>query len=717
MTQAEIKALFTQMTLAEKIGQLTQLPGHFYSNDGEITGPIAELGISEEIVHQCGSTLGISGAAEVMRVQKEYLAKSRLKIPLLFMADVVHGYRTIFPIPLAMGASWNLELAQESARVAAAEADVAGVHVTFAPMVDLVRDPRWGRVMESTGEDSYLNEMFAQAMVRGFQGEHLESGRVAACVKHFAAYGAAEAGRDYNTVDMSRLMLRNQYLPAYKAAIDAGVKLIMTSFNTVEGVPATVNRWLLRDLLRKEWHFEGTVISDYTSLAEVVNHGLASDLKDVAELGLNAGLDIEMSSPSYVKYLAQLVDAGKVRLADIDEAVMRVLTLKNELGLFENPYRGANVELESKLHFSAEHQAVALAQAEESLVLLKNESNILPLSKEKKVILIGPKATARDHIGAWCWKGDKRETPTIEEALLPYFPNMKTVEATTMDEDIGIADAVAQAKDVDVIILAIGEKRSFSGEARSKADITLTDMQLRLITALKQLNKPMIALVMNGRPLDLHGVIEHVDALMVCWHAGTQAAKAIAKTLMGMSVPSGKLSMTFPHSVGQIPVYYNALNTGRPLKNFAPVVGYSEDYLSKYLDIPNAPRYPFGFGLSYTTFAYSDITLSKAAFSKGESITASLTVTNTGNFAGKEVVQLYIRDCVASVSRPVKELKGFQKIFLAVGESKELHFTINEEMLRYYHADESFSSDAGDFTLFIGTSSDDDARKIDFSLV
>ncbi|MBB6284752.1 glycoside hydrolase family 3 N-terminal domain-containing protein [Geobacillus subterraneus] len=713
MTEKEkrILSIIEKMTLDEKIAQLVQLAPPFFegaANEGQITGPMAAIKVNKEVVRNSGSVLGASGAREVMNIQQAHLKKNRLGIPLLFMADVIHGYKTIFPVPLAIGCSWDLELAEKSAEIAAKEASVSGVHVTFAPMVDLVRDPRWGRVVESTGEDPYLNSQFARAFVRGFQGTDLPNDfeRVAACVKHFAAYGAPEGGRDYNTVNMSERQLRESYLPAYKAAIDEGCEMVMTSFNTVDGIPATGNKWLMRDLLRGEWGFDGVLISDWGAVKEMIPHGVAEDEREAAYKAIQAGVDIEMMSSCYIHDLKELVESGLVDETLIDEAVFRILRLKQKLGLFENPYRGADEKREQEIILCEEHRHVARQLATKSCVLLKNEG-VLPLNRDKKIALIGPFAQSGDILGPWSCLGSRDEAVTLYEGFkakidpfLLFVAKGCDVEATTEEQ---WQEALYIAREADVIVLALGEHSDMSGEAGCRADIRLPRVQLELISELKQLNKPLIAVLFNGRPLDLHGVVDQVDAVLEAWYPGTEGGAAIADLLFGDANPSAKLTMSFPYSVGQIPVYYNCFNTGRPKD--APDA--QERYVSQYLDIPNEPLFPFGFGLSYTTFSYSEAALSSDYMTPEQPIYVSVNVTNTGKMAGEEVVQLYVRDVTGEVVRPVKELKGFQKVFLQPGETKKVTFTLTEEQLRYYHSDLQFTSDAGTFVAYIGSNSRD----------
>ncbi len=709
MSEQSLDRLLKEMTIDEKIAQLMQLAAPFFkgsSAKGEITGPMEEMGIDESVVKNTGSVLGASGAKEIKAIQKQHLQENRLGIPLLFMSDIIHGYKTIFPVPLAIGCSWDLQLAEKSAEIAAKEAAVSGVHVTFAPMVDLVRDPRWGRVMESTGEDPYLNSEFAKAQVRGFQGKDLthDINRVAACVKHFAAYGAPEGGRDYNTVNMSERELRETYLPAYKAALDAGSEMVMTAFNTVDGIPATGNQKLMRDLLRDEWNFDGVLISDWGAVKEMIPHGVAEDGKEAALKAIKAGLDIEMMTTCYVDHLRDLIEAGTVDEALLDEAVLRILQLKKKLGLFENPYRGADEAKEKSLIMSDEHRQAARELAAKSAVLLKND-HVLPLQKQQQIALIGPMAESGDILGQWSWRGSREEAVPLSEGIKTKIgtDNLRTAQGCDIESasEAQLAEAIETAKTADIVVLALGERSEMSGEAGSRSNIQLPQAQLDLIKAVKQLNKPTVAVLFNGRPLDLHGVADQADAVLEAWQPGTEGGNAIADLLYGDINPSGKLTMSFPHSVGQVPVYYNHFNTGRPKD--APDA--QERYVSQYLDSPNDPMYPFGFGLSYTTFTYDDLALNAESLTAGQELTVAVTVTNSGQTPGEEIVQLYTQDHVGEVVRPLKELKGFQRIKLEPGESREVQFLLTEEQLRYHHADLEFKSDSGKFTVYVGTNS------------
>lgn len=711
MSENKLISLLNQMTIDEKIAQLMQLATPFFKgakDQGQITGPMADMGITDMIVQNSGSVLGASGAKEIMNIQRTHMEENRLGIPLLFMSDIVHGYKTIFPVPLAIGCSWDLKLAEKSAEMAAKEASVSGVHVTFAPMVDLVRDPRWGRVMESTGEDPFLNSEFARAFVRGFQGNELTTDveRVAACVKHFAAYGAPEGGRDYNTVDMSERELRENYLPAYQAALEEGCEMVMTAFNTVFGIPATGNKRLMRKMLREEMGFDGVLISDWGAVKEMIPHGVAENEKEAAYKAITAGVDIEMMTSTYVNYLKELVEEKLVDESLIDEAVLRILQLKQKLGLFENPYRGANVELESDVVMSTTHREAARELAAKSSVLLKNE-NTLPLKREQKIALIGPFAENGDILGPWSWLGSKEDAVTVKEGLLTKIKDSHLTVSKGCDTenitDAQLEEALKAAREADVIVLALGEDSEMSGEAGCRANIQLPASQLQLIEHLKSLDKPMAAVLFNGRPLDLHGVLDQTDAVLEAWYPGTEGGAAIADLLFGDVNPSGRLTMSFPYHVGQVPVYYNRFNTGRP--KGAPDA--QERYVSQYLDIPNDPLLPFGFGLSYTSFTYSEMKLSNETMTEEQSLDVSIQVTNDGPVAGEEVVQLYIRDHSGEVIRPVKELKDFKKISLEPGETADVSFTISEDQLRYHHSDLQYKSDSGTFTVYIGRNSKD----------
>lgn len=714
-----LKEIVKNMTLREKLAQMTQLTGSFFEDvDSAITGPLSEMNISKQDLYSIGSVLGTSGAKQVIEIQKNYMKNNRHGIPLIFMADVIHGYRTIFPIPLAMGCTWDPELVEQAASVAAKEACVAGIHVTFSPMVDLVCDPRWGRVMETTGEDPYLNSLFARAFVRGYQKGGLNQfGTVASCVKHFAGYGGAEGGRDYNTVELSPSTLRDQYLPAYKAAVEQGCEMVMTSFNTLDGIPSTCNKWLLRDLLRKEWGFKGVVISDWDAVRELIPHGVAKDEEEAAFKAILAGVDIEMMSLTYLTCAEKLVAEGKISEQLIDEAVERILELKQKLGLFNNPYRFADPEKEEKLLLCEEHRKLAYEVAVASLVLLKNDDEILPLNvKGKKIGLIGPYAEANHILGGWSCEGRNEEAITLRQGLEALLPPDTLLVATGCGIEDGtdeqLIEALKVAQQCDVIIMALGEHPDMSGEAGSRAFLTLPGRQQELLEAVYALGKKVVVVLFNGRPLDLRAVVKHSHAILEAWFPGTEGGSAIASVLLGLRSPSGRLTMSFPYCTGQIPVYYNQLNTGRP----KPTEDCTDRFYSMYLDIPNAPLFPFGYGLTYTTFEYSNIEIDNNILTPDNAINVSVTVKNTGRRPGVETVQLYIRDLVGSRSRPIMELKGFKKVKLEPGESCKVTFTITEDMLRFTTLDGTFDSEAGKFIAMVGKNSKDHLS-IEFSLV
>ncbi|WP_307215670.1 glycoside hydrolase family 3 N-terminal domain-containing protein [Paenibacillus tundrae] len=721
MNNEQLIDLVGQMTLEEKTAQLLQLTSNFYEGtdtQGQITGPMEEMGITQQSVYASGSILGLSGAQAIIDVQQAYMEKSRLGIPLLFMADVVHGFKTIFPIPLAIGCSWDTQLAEKSAEIAARESAVSGLHVTFAPMVDLVRDPRWGRVMETTGEDPYLNSLFAAAFVRGYQGDNLqeETDRLAACVKHFAAYGAAEGGRDYNTVDMSERNLREYYLPAYKAALDAGVEMVMASFNTVDGIPASGNEKLMRDILREEWGFEGVLISDWASIREMIAHGAAEDDREAAYRAIRAGVDIEMMTPCYVHHLPALIASGEVSEKLIDEAVLRILQLKEKLGLFDNPFRAANPEREREIVFSKEHRQVSYELATKSAVLLKNANDILPLNPQAHIALIGPFAESEDILGWWSCEGVKADAVKLGTALQErlgtdhvHLAQGSGVHTITSEQ---IAEALEVASKADLIVLALGEDSEMSGEGGSRTDIRLPGAQLELIKHLRSTGKPLATVIFNGRPLDLHGIWEESDAVLEAWFPGSEGGAAIANVLTGVVNPSGRLTMSFPQSVGQVPVYYNHFNTGRPLNPQKT----EERYVSKYIDSPNDPLLPFGYGLSYTTFEYGSLDISSQELSNELPLTIKVKVTNTGERTGVETVQLYVRDVTGEVVRPMRELKDYVKLELAPGETGTATFTLSEAQLRYHHSDLSYRSDKGTFHVYVGSNSRD-TQESSFQLV
>lgn len=712
MTKPFIQDLVNDMTLEEKLAQLTQLGPYYWGLDDtvDLTGPFKELNIQPQIMSSIGSVLNGIGARNVIELQKRHLETSRQKIPLLFMADVIHGYRTILPIPLAMGASFDLEACERFAEVAARESAAAGIHLTFSPMTDLVRDPRWGRVMETSGEDPYLNARVTESMVRGYQGQDLkEPGRIAACVKHFAGYGAPEGGREYNTVDMSTGVLREFYLPAYKAAVDAGVAMVMAAFNTIDRIPASGNGKLLRGILREEWGFDGVTIADFNSVNELVPHGAAEDGREAARKSITAGLDIEMMSTHYLNHGAALVEEGLLDIALIDEAVTRVLELKDALGLFDNPFKDADPTADEAEKPSPEHLQAAREMGARSIVLLKNDNAVLPLKPGVKLGLAGPFATSVNVMGGWAGT-EKDPAVSLYEGITGKIPAADIVTAMTgelgsmlegvFDVEDEVEAAYERLKDCDVILAAVGENQHDTGEGGSKASLRLSANQEKLIHRLKETGKPVVTVVFSGRPLELAPVLPASTALVQAWFLGSESGNSIADVLFGDYNPSGRLSMSFPYSVGQIPVYYNAYQTGRPYDPQYPNVR----YVTRYLDIPNDPLFCFGYGLSYSTFAYSGFQVETAEDGR---VLASITVENTSEVAGKETVQLYIRDVTASVVRPCKELKGFRQITLAPHEQQTVTFEITRDMLMFYGQDDQLVFEPGDFDIMLGRSSGD----------
>lgn len=715
-----VERLLKQMTLEEKVGQLTQ-----YSAESKATGPVAIKSNVREGIRsgRVGSVFSVVGTNSTRQYQ-ELALQSRLKIPLLFGMDVIHGYKTTFPIPLAEVASWDLDAIRHSARVAATEAAAGGIHWTFAPMVDIARDPRWGRVMEGAGEDTYLASRVAAARVKGFQGRQLgDVDAVMACVKHFAAYGAAVGGRDYNSVDMSERMLWETYLPPFKAALDAGASTFMTSFNDLNGVPATGNSHLLRDILKGKWGFTGFVVSDWRSVDEMVDHGYAADNKDAARIALNAGVDMDMQSGAYQADLVQLVREKKVKLADVDDAVRRVLRKKFELGLFDDPYRFSDPERERAALNNPEHRKAARDIAAKSIVLLKNDGAVLPLSKSvRKLALIGPmvKQGVENH-GFWSvtvpgvdYAHQAVSTWDGVAAKLGKDTTLLYAKGSDIDgEDrSGFAEAVRVAGEADAVVIGVGERWDMSGESRSRANPTLPGVQEDLIKAILATGKPVVVMINAGRPLVFDWVADHAPAILYTWWLGSEAGNAVADVLFGDVNPGAKLPMTFPRSVGQIPIYYNHFNTGRP----APTPTTTE-WVSGYIDLVNLPRFPFGFGLSYTTFGYGDLKLDRDTLHGNDKLKVSMQLTNTGKVAGQEVVQLYLHDRVASVVRPVKELKGFQKVALAPGETRTVEFTIDKESLSFFNAALRWDAEPGEFDLMIGASSDDIRLRSTFKYV
>lgn len=715
-----IETLLRQMTLEEKVGQLTQ-----YSGNWNATGPVMFKGNLKQDIRdgRVGAMLNVHGASSTRQYQ-EVAMQSRLKIPMLFAQDVIHGYKTTFPIPLAEAASWDLAAIERSARIAATEAAASGLHWTFAPMVDIARDPRWGRVMEGAGEDTYLGSKIAFARVKGFQGRQLgDTDAVMATAKHFAAYGAAVGGRDYDSVDMSQRMLWETYLPPFKAALDAGAATFMNSFNDLNGIPASGSKYLQRDILKGQWGFTGFVVSDWGSIGEMVTHGYARDSQGAALAAITAGSDMDMESNAYRGNLAQLVADNKVPQALLDDAVRRVLRKKFELGLFDDPYRFSDPGREQTALNNPLHRQAAREMAAKSIVLLKNSAKLLPLSKDLKTIaFIGPLVQAhKDNLGGWAvtlpgvdystfvvsqWDGLKNRLGSGTRLL---YAKGSEIEG---DDRSGFAQALEVARQADLVIVSVGEGWNMSGEARSRASLRLPGVQEDLVKALHASGKPLVVLLNAGRPLVFDWIAENVTTILYTWWLGSEAGNAIADVLFGDTNPSAKLPISFPRNEGQIPIYYNHFNTGRPGGN--DKVG---GYVSGYLDLQGSPRYPFGFGLSYTDFAYSDLKLDKTTMRKDEKLTASLTLTNTGKRAGEEVVQLYLRDKVASVVRPVRELKDFQKVRLEPGESRRLTFTVDREKLSFYNAQLQWGAEPGDFDLMVGASSADIRLKTTFELM
>ena len=701
----QVDSLLKIMTLDEKIGQLVLFTSHW-----DVTGPVMPVEYETFIREgSCGNIFNAHSAEYNRKLQEIAVNETRLGIPLLFGYDVIHGHRTIFPISLGEAASWDTLLIEKASRVAAVEATASGVNWTFAPMVDISVDPRWGRVSESAGEDPFLGSQIARARVRGFQGDDLrDNSTLLACVKHFAAYGAPQAGRDYHTVDMSDRTLRDMYIPPYQAAIEEGVASVMTAFNEVDGIPATASSYLMTDILRKEWGFNGFVVTDYTAVEELIPHGVAADEKEAALLALNAGVDMDMQSSSFREYLKPLVEEGKVKESEIDKAVKRILEAKFALGLFEDPYRYFDSEREKNLLMHQDHLDLAYETALHSMVLLKNSHEVLPLSHGESLAVIGPLANSqRDLLGSWIADGKWDSLKTILEALKEENKDGVTLFANGCGFDdtdrSGFPEAMKVARSAGKIILVMGEPWDWSGEASSRTNIDLPEIQKELIREIASLGKPVVLVLLNGRPLALEEEYEFTDAILEAWYPGTMGAKAIADVIFGNFNPSGKLPMTFPRNIGQVPVHYNMKNTGRPYEPEGP----EQKYRSRYIDSSNEPLFPFGFGLSYTSFKYDEIRLGTSQLKTGNDLKINVIITNTGKREGTEVVQLYIRDLVGSVTRPVKELKGFRKILLQPGESKEIEFLITSKDLSFYRADMTFGTEPGEFEVFAGGNSRD----------
>ncbi len=712
MTEEQIIALLESMSLDEKIGQLQQLSGDFFlENSSEITGPmLSEHGIEDLPVHLAGSVLGVSGAKDVYTIQKEYMEKHPHHIPLLFMADIIHGYETIFPIPLALASSWNPELIEKTSAVAAKEGAVSGLHVSFAPMLDLVLDPRWGRVLESTGEDPYLASELAKAYVKGFQNPEGQEESLAACAKHFIGYGASEAGRDYNSVDISPYRLRNLYMPAFEASIQAGVKMVMTSFNTWNGIPASSNKSLMRDELRDHLAFDGVLISDWGAVLEAVPHGVAEDDYDAAKMAIEAGVDIEMMTFTYHKHLKKLIEDAVISEEMLDEAVYRILKLKNDLGLFENPFAFLDQKKEKQYILSKEHRRISYEAALESMVLLENREQSLPLSKDDKLAFVGPLLASKDLMGAWSWRGRFEDVRSVEEALDGQYPTYAWDDLNAFtEEDKKAIDRLIEEEAVEKLVVFLGEPSSWSGEAASRSDIRLPQAQRDLYRHLRaKEGLDLIVVLINGRPLDLSDMSESADAILEAFYPGTEGAEAILSILFGDVNPNGKLAMSFPYHVGQVPVYYHRENTGRP----SDLEGADPKYSSKYLDVPNEARYPFGHGLTYSSMYLEDLCLEKDRLETDECLKASVCLFNPSQSDGTEVVQWYIRDHVADVVRPIKELVGFEKVFVPAGSSKQICFELSFEDLAYYNHHLEYKSDTGKFSLMVGLDSENILEEI-----
>ena len=709
-------SIINLMTINEKIGQLS-----LFTSDWSTTGPTMRKDYIDLIKQgKAGNIFNAYTVDYVKDLQKIAMEETRMHIPMLFGYDVIHGHRTIFPIPLAQASSWDTAAIEKAERIAAIEATAEGLNWTFAPMVDLARDPRWGRVMEGSGEDTWLGGLIAAARVRGFQGSDLsDKSSMLACVKHFAAYGAPQGGRDYNTVDMSERSLYEWYLPVYKSAVNAGVASVMTSFNEIAGIPSTSNKWLLTDLLHNEWKFKGFVVTDYSSINELINHGVAVDLSEAASLSINAGVDMDMQGSAFVSHLDDLVKSGKVSEETLNSAVKRILVAKYELGLFDDPYKYCDKKREKEEIMRPEYLDFAREFAGKSCVLLKNEKGTLPVREDIKTLaVIGPLADSKaDMLGFWSAAGQWEKCVTLLEGInnkVNGTVKILSAKGCNVNDDntSGINQAVSVARRADFVILALGESKEMSGESASRTDIDLPGVQIELARAVIRTGKPVAVVLFNGRPLAIQELDEIAPAILDAWFGGTQAGNGIADVLFGDVNPSGKLTMTFPRNVGQIPIFYNTKNTGRPINPEKPY----EKFKSNYLDSPNTPLYPFGYGLSYTSFKYSVISLNKTGFQKDDHITASVDITNTGDRDGEEIAQLYVYDLVGDVTRPLKELKGFKKVLIEKGKTVSVTFTLSPSDLSYYHTDMSFSFDPGDFELFIGPNSSE-GSSVSFSIL
>lgn len=735
----DLKKLLEDMSLEEKIGQMVQIHANLLTEGGILTGPTETMEMTDEKLALVGSILGKRGSKELHKVQKEFMEKQPHHIPLLFMYDVINGMETIFPIPLAQGCTFSEDFVEKAANVSAKEAAVSGLHATFSPMADLVRDARWGRVMESTGEDPWLNAQLGKAMVRGYQGVATENegkadlkkaGKIAGCIKHFAGYGAPEGGRDYDNIELSERTFREDYLPAYKAAVEEGCAMVMTSFNTHNRIPSSGNKWLNRKILREEMGFDGVLISDYGAVEEMVAHGFAEDCKDAAKLAIHAGVDIDMVSNAYVKYLADLVRCGEVEECLVDEAVWRILSLKNDLGLFENPYKDGAEEKEAEILNCDEHRKLAREIAAASFVLLKNEE-MLPLAKEgeEKIAFIGPYVDNVEIYGSWSFPECPERIVTVKQGVekkkkkidfvqgafvmdaQTYTRHGNRMEYTEAEMKAKLEEAVKIANESQKVVLCLGEHRDQSGEAGSRTDISIPKNQMDLLRAVSKVNKNIITVLFSGRPLEMKEITELSKAVMIAWMPGSEGGNAIADVLFGDVAPEGRLAMCIPRSVGQVPIYYNQFMTGRPNST-----GNVVSFINGYIDESTKPLYPFGYGLTYTKFKYSKVHISKKEMMRGEMLTAEVMVTNTGATAATETVQMYLRDVKGSVVRPVKMLRGIQKIMLQPEESKTVKFEISEDMLKFYDINMDYVSECGEFYVYIGHDSDTENMEI-FELV
>lgn len=704
----DLRRLIANMTIEEKIGQLTQYNANlFIESEADVTGPMTNMGLTREDLKYVGSVLNFKNAKEVSAIQSKHLEEDRNKIPMMFMMDVIHGYRTIYPIPLALGCSFDAKLVEECTRMAAEEASAGGVQVTFAPMVDYARDARWGRVMETCGEDALLNGMLGAAQISAFQNGNISKpGNLATCVKHFAAYGGAEGGRDYNAVEISEHTLREHYLPAYKMCIDAGADMLMPSFNTLNGVPSVANTWLMQHVLRDEWAFDGLVISDYAAVAELIKHGIAADLKEAAKLAFQNGCHIEMCSGGYISYIKELVEEGVFTVAQVDEAVLKVLEMKAKLGLFDDPYHGTDAEKEDAACLTPANRALARRAASECAVLLKNDG-VLPLSEGiKRIALIGPMADEHGIIGFWSCRGKNEESVTVAQGIRNMLPSaaitvVKGCGNQWDDNDCsGFAEAIEAAREADAVILCLGEPQNYSGEGNSRSDIDLPGKQTELALQVAAVNRKTVAITFSGRPLAIGELDANIPAILHMWMPGTEGGNAAADVIFGKVNPSGKLSMSFPKALGQCPLYYNHTNTGRPKPKAKEEI--HVPYASNYIGCGNLPLYSFGHGLSYSEFVYEDLILSADKMHADEAVVAKVIIRNNGDRPGKETVMLYMRDMVASTARPIQQLIAFRKVEIGSKETIVVEFSIEEPMLRFWNSRHEFVSEPGVFQISTG---------------